>query len=307
MLISQFEGIRMLEEETFNEFYTKISDLCNSMINLEKKISDAKIIKKILRSLSERFRKKVTTIDESKDLDAMKIEELVGSLQTYVFSLLPLRKTKSIALKAAKEKYNNSSYEDSNDEDGFVLFARNFREMMNSSKGKVRNKNANTFENSKSDSTRTGQEKFESDKNDHHGPRCYECSGYGHIRFNCSNLKNSKGKALNVTLSDDSDYDKIDETPGKDSNYLAFTASYDSSHESNNYYSENSESEDEQNEIKSIYNKLFVKYFELRNLNKQHVKRLNEFEIKRSKLIEKVKCLEDELSESQSHLKFIFQ
>jgi predicted nuclease with TOPRIM domain len=63
----------------------------------------------------------------------------------------------------------------------------------------------------------------------------------------------------------------------------------------------NSESEDEQNELQSIYNKLFVKYSELRDLNKQHVKRLNEFEIERSKLIEKVKCLEDELSESHNH------
>jgi hypothetical protein len=33
-MVSQFEGIRMLEEETFNEFYTKISDHHNYMINL---------------------------------------------------------------------------------------------------------------------------------------------------------------------------------------------------------------------------------------------------------------------------------
>jgi hypothetical protein len=46
MLVSQFEGIKILEEEFFNEFYTKISDLRNSMINLGKKISNAKLIKK---------------------------------------------------------------------------------------------------------------------------------------------------------------------------------------------------------------------------------------------------------------------
>jgi hypothetical protein len=56
-----------------NEFYTKISDLRNSMINLGKKISDAKLIKKILRSLPERFRIKVTTIKKNKDLDEMKV------------------------------------------------------------------------------------------------------------------------------------------------------------------------------------------------------------------------------------------
>jgi len=80
MLISKFEEIKMLEEETFREFYTKISDLKNSMVSLGKLISNVKLIQKILRSLPERFRIKVTTIEESKDLEEMKIEELVGSL-----------------------------------------------------------------------------------------------------------------------------------------------------------------------------------------------------------------------------------
>jgi hypothetical protein len=71
----------MLEEETFEEFYTKISDLRNSMVSLEKSVTNVKLIRKILRSLPECFRIKVTTIEETKDLDEMKIEELVGSLQ----------------------------------------------------------------------------------------------------------------------------------------------------------------------------------------------------------------------------------
>jgi hypothetical protein len=77
----------MLEDETFNEFYTSINDLRNSMMSLGKWVSDVKLIKKILKSLPERFRIKVTTIKESKDLDSMKIEELVRFLQTYEYSL----------------------------------------------------------------------------------------------------------------------------------------------------------------------------------------------------------------------------
>jgi len=37
MLVSQFEGIKMLEDKYFNDFYTKITDLRNSMVNLGKK------------------------------------------------------------------------------------------------------------------------------------------------------------------------------------------------------------------------------------------------------------------------------
>jgi RNA-binding protein YhbY len=104
MLISKFEEIKMLEEETFREFYSKMSDLRNSMVSLGKPISDVKLIRKILRSLPKRFMIKITTIEESKDLEEMKIEELVGSLQTYELSLPPVNKLKTIALKASKKK-----------------------------------------------------------------------------------------------------------------------------------------------------------------------------------------------------------
>lgn len=74
----------LLLEVNFNfsrEFYSKMGDLRNSIVYLGKPISDVKLIRKILRSLPERFIIKVTTIKEGKDLEGMKIEELVGSLQ----------------------------------------------------------------------------------------------------------------------------------------------------------------------------------------------------------------------------------
>jgi uncharacterized coiled-coil DUF342 family protein len=68
MLISRFEEIKMMEDETFSQFYTKMSNLRNSMVSLGKTVSDVKLIRKIIRSLPEHFRIKVTTIKESKDL-----------------------------------------------------------------------------------------------------------------------------------------------------------------------------------------------------------------------------------------------
>jgi hypothetical protein len=50
----------MLEDETFGEFYSKISDLINQMVSLGKTDSDIKLIRKIIRSLPERFKIKVT-------------------------------------------------------------------------------------------------------------------------------------------------------------------------------------------------------------------------------------------------------
>jgi hypothetical protein len=100
------------------------------MVSLGKQISDVKHIRKILRSLLECFRIKVTTIEESKDLEEMKIEDLVGSLQTYEYSLPPVRKAKIIALKASKaskKKSRVSSDKDSDiDEDAMAMLAKNF-------------------------------------------------------------------------------------------------------------------------------------------------------------------------------------
>ena len=60
------------------------------------------MVRKILRSLLDRFRAKVTAIEESKDVDSLKIDELVGSLQTFEMMLVSPRKAKGIALKAIK-------------------------------------------------------------------------------------------------------------------------------------------------------------------------------------------------------------
>jgi len=101
------------------------------MVSLGKPISDVKLIRKILRSLLERFGIKVTTIEESKDLEEMKIEELVGSLQTYELSLPPVKKSKTIALKASKKKVEALSEDDSEDEEKAVaMLAKNFRRLM---------------------------------------------------------------------------------------------------------------------------------------------------------------------------------
>ena len=54
-LTSSFEEIRMEKDETFDEFYAKLMDIVNSIFNLGQSIAESKIVRKILRSLPERF------------------------------------------------------------------------------------------------------------------------------------------------------------------------------------------------------------------------------------------------------------
>ena len=61
-LTSSFEEIRMEEDETFDEFYTKLRDIVNFAFNLGEFIVESKIVRKILSSLPERFHAKITAI-----------------------------------------------------------------------------------------------------------------------------------------------------------------------------------------------------------------------------------------------------
>ena len=86
----------MEEDESFDEFYAKQKDIVNSAFNLGETILEPKVVRKVLRSLSERFHAKITTIKESKDIDSIPLTELVGNLQTYELGLTRIGKgTKS--------------------------------------------------------------------------------------------------------------------------------------------------------------------------------------------------------------------
>ena len=121
----------MSEDEFFESFYSKPNEVVVSKFNLGEKTKDFKIVRKILWSLPESFRAKVAAIEESKDLDDIKVQELIGSLQTYELSLPTQRKSKSLALKTINERLevHDSSDEDVVDKDVAYL-VKNFRKFL---------------------------------------------------------------------------------------------------------------------------------------------------------------------------------
>ena len=102
-LTSKFESIRMSDDKSFDEFYAKLNDIVNFAYNLGEIYDQPKIVRKIFRSLIEEFRPKVTAITESKDVDSIPVDELVGSFQSYELDLPKTSKSKLMALKSVDD------------------------------------------------------------------------------------------------------------------------------------------------------------------------------------------------------------
>ena len=131
----------MKEDELFDEFYTKLKDIVNSAFNLAETILEPKIVRKVLRSLPERFHAKIMVIKESKDIDKIPLTKLVGNLQTYELGLTRIGrsgKSKSIALKSKSSDTNESS----EDEDSKMKYyiTKQFKKFMKNANGKGFNK-----------------------------------------------------------------------------------------------------------------------------------------------------------------------
>lgn len=117
----------MKDDEFSDEFYANLNDIVNSIFNLGEWIPKIKIVRNVLRFLLKRFRPKVTTIEESKDSDDVKIEVLVRSLQIYELSLPQCkRKISVLALNTIKEETSDKIANDTPKDEDVAYLAKKF-------------------------------------------------------------------------------------------------------------------------------------------------------------------------------------
>ena len=164
MLTTRFEEVRMSDDESFDSFYGKLNEIVIAKLNLGEKVKDAKMVRKILRSLPESFQAKVTAIEESKDLNEIKIQELIGSLQTYELGLPSHKSSKSLALKTINERTGDSSNEDDVEKE-VAFLAKNFQKFL---KMKKYNK---PFGKGKFSSSKNDKREFEKKGKTSHQPK----------------------------------------------------------------------------------------------------------------------------------------
>ena len=228
LLTSQFEVLQMGEEDKFVDFQDKLLDIANKCQALGTPISGERLNWKILRSLPKRFKAKVTAIEESKDVDDMSLDELLGSLQTFEACMKPKAKNKGLALKVVKEA--SSSEED----EEMALLVRKFRKFLKKG-AKPYGKYSRDKEVKKSFTPpheRSGHVKS------NRKVQCFKCKKFGHFASDCpsgDSKRDKKGKAMAATWSEDDESSdeksSSDESSSEEeivSNFVGFTASYSS-------------------------------------------------------------------------------
>ena len=123
----------MEKDESFDEFYAKFKDIVNLAFNLGETILEPKIVRKVFRSLPERFHTKITAIEELKDIDKILLTELVGNLQIYKLGLTRIGKSSKSKSKIMVLKAKNSDTDESSDDEDFKMksyFTRQFKKFM---------------------------------------------------------------------------------------------------------------------------------------------------------------------------------
>ena len=79
-LRNEFEILQMKQGESVDEYFSRTLTIVNKMRVHREKIEDVAVVEKILRSVDSKFSYVVCSIEESKDIDTLSIDELQSFL-----------------------------------------------------------------------------------------------------------------------------------------------------------------------------------------------------------------------------------
>ncbi|KAK2453398.1 gag-protease polyprotein [Trifolium repens] len=291
LLTTKFESLKMKEDESVHEFYMNILDIANSFDVLGEKMSDAKLVRKILRSLPKRFDMKVTAIEEAHDINTMKVDELIGSLETFELAINERGDKKSKSIAFASNTDDCESTGEFDEDDGFSeALAMVGRKLRQAWKQKPNGQNIRFNINTQPDRFKRG--KSDDKQVPSKGVQCHECEGYGHIRTECATFLKKQKKSMTVTWSDEDDSEEESES-AKCVTALAGVCASDV------------ESVDEglsYDDLLVSYRDLYEKDLEINKVLRRQKKTIAQLTIERDEGLTKIAGLTDEVSQLNSQL-----
>ncbi|GKE62097.1 hypothetical protein Tco_1512464 [Tanacetum coccineum] len=124
-IVQQYKQFVISEDESIDSAFARFNTIITNLKALDEGYSRKNYVRKFLRALHPKWRAKVTTIEESKDLTSLSLDELIGNLKVYEMiikkdsEIVKAKvKRKSLSLKAKKESSDEEcSTSDSEDKE----------------------------------------------------------------------------------------------------------------------------------------------------------------------------------------------
>nr|GEZ21360.1 zf-CCHC domain-containing protein/UBN2 domain-containing protein [Tanacetum cinerariifolium] len=207
---------------------------------------------KILKVLHPKWHAKVTTIEESKDLTSLSLDELIENLKVYKviikkdFEIVKGKRelNRSLALKAKKESSDEDSSTSESKDEEYAMAVRDFKRVFKRRRRFVRQPH----------DERKSYQRNKDNKNGKSERKCFKCGDPNHLIGECPKLsRNYNQRAFVGGTWSDSDEDGEEKT--KDEKCLIAKAS-NKLLSVTEFFSDNSLSLDEE-DLDSEYNRLF--------------------------------------------------
>lgn len=190
-----FENLQMKDGESVNNYFVRTMGLANNMRFHGEKMDDVTIVEKILRSLTAKFDYIVCSIEESKDIDTLLIDELQSSLLVHEQKINRNFIAEEQALKASTT--NN-----------FLILRGRGR---GGSRGRgradrgYRSGNRNTDDAYLQSKGRGRGQQFDKSKIE-----CFRCHRFGHYRSECyTKLPNDKDKGEKLNFAENKEAETL--------------------------------------------------------------------------------------------------
>ncbi|KAI5333988.1 hypothetical protein L3X38_024121 [Prunus dulcis] len=80
---ADFEYMRMTDGESLDGYLSKFFGTVNNLKSLGEDVSETRIVQKLLMSLGRKYKSIVSIIEETRDLDVLRVEEVIASVKVY--------------------------------------------------------------------------------------------------------------------------------------------------------------------------------------------------------------------------------
>nr|GEV26878.1 zf-CCHC domain-containing protein/UBN2 domain-containing protein [Tanacetum cinerariifolium] len=238
------------KEESIDNAFARFNTIITSLKALAEGFSSKNYVRKFSRALHPKWRSKVTTIEESKDLTSLSLDELIGNLKFYEVIIKndsemvkeKREQYRSLALKAKKESSDKDSSTSNSEDEEYAMAVRDIKKFF---------KRRGRFVRQPHDERKVSQRNND-DKNSKDERKCFKCGDLNHLIRECPKLSKSYNQSAFARGSwSDSDEDEEEKT--KDEKYLMTKASNEIPSETE-FFSDDQSSLDEK-DLDNEYNR----------------------------------------------------